>query len=184
MVWFAAGVLGLVVCGLVEHWLARILIHLVVGPPLGAFLESQDLDSQAVRRHPADSRSTAGGATSPAITIKGGSFGWGSPPQPDPDLAQIKKAVAALDKAFEAGAITEKRHADAKAFLLDGKVPGAGESTAFELSEIDLIVEKGSCLGIVGQVGSGKTVRPTRSMDNAPTPPPPVLSCAVAFVTS
>ena len=121
---------------------------------VGAFLESQDLDSEAVRRFPADA---TGSKSAAAITVKGGCFGWGAPPQPDRELKQIRKAVAALDKAFEAGAITEKRHENAKAFLLDGTVPGAGESTAFELAEIDLTVQKGSCVGIVGQVGSGKT---------------------------
>lgn len=119
---------------------------------VGAFLESQELDKEAVRRSPVDALKK-----SAAISIRAGSFGWGSAPQPDPQLKQIQAAVKALDKAFEAGAITEKRHENAKAFLLDGTVPGTGETTEFSLQDINLTVETGSCLGIVGQVGSGKT---------------------------
>jgi len=119
---------------------------------VGAFLESQELDQEAVRRSPVDMM-----GKSAAIKITNGGFGWGTPPQPDPDLKQIKTAVQALDKAFEAGAITEKRHENTKAFLLDGTVPGANEANAFQLENINLSVETGSCLGIVGQVGSGKT---------------------------
>lgn len=129
---------------------------------VGTFLESQDLDPKASRRRPA-AAPAAVGKRATAITITGGgSFGWvggsfGAPPQPDPELTQIKKAVQALDKAFEAGAITEKRHENAKAFLPAGTVPGRGEVTAFELAGIELTVESGSCVGIVVQVGSGKT---------------------------
>lgn len=119
---------------------------------VGAFLESQELDQEAVRRSPVDVL-----GKSAAISIRSGSFGWGSPPQPDPELKQIKAAVKALDKAFEAGAITEKRHENAKAFLLQGTVPGAGEKTEFSLQDINLTVHPGSCVGIVGQVGSGKS---------------------------
>ena len=97
--------------------------------------------------------------TKAAITIKRGTFNWGTPPQPDKELPQIKKAVKALDKAFEAGAITEKRHENAKAFILDGTVPGADDSAAFALQDIELTVETGSIVGIVGQVGSGKPPR-------------------------
>ena len=117
---------------------------------VGAFLESQDLDENALRRSPVDVMRTKA-----AITIKRGTFNWGTPPQPDKELPQIKKAVKALDKAFEAGAITEKRHENAKAFILDGTVPGADDSAAFALQDIELTVETGSIVGIVGQVGSG-----------------------------
>ena len=121
---------------------------------VGAFLESQDLDENALKRSPVDvMRKRA------AITIKRGTFNWGTPPQPDKELPQIKKAIKALDKAFEAGAITEKRHENAKAFILDGTVPGADDSAAFALQDIELTVETGSIVGIVGQVGSGKPPR-------------------------
>ena len=75
--------------------------------------------------------------------------------------------IKALDKAFEAGAITEKRHENAKAFILDGTVPGADDSAAFALQDIELTVETGSIVGIVGQVGSGKPPRfPSRGYNH------------------
>jgi ABC-type multidrug transport system fused ATPase/permease subunit len=129
---------------------------------VGAFLESQDLDTNAVRRNSPVALASVGAKKAgdaeagQAITIKGGCFGWGSPPQPDLELKQVKRVVAALDKAFEAGAITDKRHENSKAFLLRGVVPGC-ESTSFELNDINMTVETGSCVGIVGQVGCGKT---------------------------
>jgi ABC-type multidrug transport system fused ATPase/permease subunit len=110
---------------------------------VGSFLDSQELDESAIKKLPPDVMGKHA-----ALTIVNGGFGWGTPPQPDPDLKQIKAAVKALDKvrvsittrfrtwnlivyvcqAFEAGAITEKRHENAKAFLLGGVVPGAGEN--------------------------------------------------------
>ena len=119
---------------------------------VGSFLDSQELDATAIKRLPPDVI-----GKSAALTISNGGFGWGTAPQPDPELKQIQAAVKALDKAFEAGAITEKRHENSKSFLLDGTVPGASESKEFALEGIDLVVETGSCIGIVGQVGSGKT---------------------------
>ena len=40
---------------------------------------------------------------------------------------------------------------------MEGTIPGTGEKTEFSLQDINLTVETGSCLGIVGQVGSGKS---------------------------
>ena len=79
---------------------------------VGKFLETKEV--AMVERPPPDVM-----GRSHAIRFRGGDFGWGSASMPDPDAKEVKRCIAELDKAMEAGAVSEKRAEIAKASLLE-----------------------------------------------------------------
>jgi ABC-type multidrug transport system fused ATPase/permease subunit len=117
---------------------------------IGAFLCSDDIDSKAVQQ------SDTVNPSRPSVVITTGHFAWGFPAKTDPEGKEVKKVLARLEKALEASEISEKTSKEATAALLN-ESREADMEKAFQLREIDLEIDQGILLAIVGEVGSGKS---------------------------